>query len=209
MYMKVLVLGDSHARCFTGKIKSNIESIDVVSIPGASAQGLTNENSKFQALNKFRTHLSKNIDYDCVYLFFGEIDCNMTIWSYSQKYNISLKEQFSRSVNNYKTFIKKEINPYFSNKQINLLGPILPTIKTNMIKFQNTNRKNITVTQSSRTRLTNIFSQYIEKFGYKFYSINHLLLNHHTKLFDDKYEINNHHLDNRIAKKLWLSVLPI
>jgi len=54
-----------------------------------------------------------------------------------------------------------------------LLSPILPTIKTNMIEFQNTNRKNVTVTQSSRTRLTNIFSQYIEKFGYKFYTINH------------------------------------
>jgi len=31
----------------------------------------------------------------------------------------------------------------------------------------------------------------------------------HARCFDDKYEINNHHLDNRIAKKLWLSILPI
>lgn len=207
--MKVLILGDSHALCW--KKRNNRFKRKLVHVTGASAQGLTNENSRLQALSTFREHLSSSQDCDLIFLNFGEVDCNATIWMYKEKYNVSLRKQFFRSVKNYKKFIKKEVEPYFQKDKIFLLGPILPTIPTKNNLLQNSKmRRQIDITQSTRTRITNLFNYYIANLGYSHYTINHLLKNNETGLIDTKFHNEfNHHINKNIAQELWLDILPV
>jgi len=207
--MKVLILGDSHALCW--KKRNNRFQRKLVHVTGASAQGLTNENSRLQALSTFREHLSSSQDCDLIFLNFGEVDCNATIWMYKEKYNVSLRKQFFRSVKNYKKFIKKEVEPYFQKDKIFLLGPILPTIPTKNNLLQNSKmRRQIDITQSTRTRITNLFNYYIANLGYSHYTINHLLKNNETGLIDTKFHNEfNHHINKNIAQELWLDILPV
>jgi hypothetical protein len=205
---KILILGDSHSLCF--KKKNPHYHTDLVFVKGASVQGLTNPNSKLNALNTFKTAISKYKTHDHVLLYFGEVDCNATIWIYKEKYNATLKEQFFRSINNYKTFIEKQIEPYFDKTQITILGPILPTIKTKNNNSQNSRmRRQVNVTQSTRTRLTNIFNQHLLNLGYNFISINDLLVDKNTGLIKEAYANEfNHHINRNIAYELWMKKLP-
>jgi len=209
IFMKVLILGDSHSLCW--KKRNKIFERKLVHVTGASAQGLTNEKSRLQALSKFRAEIPNSQDCNYVFLNFGEVDCNATIWMYKKKYNMSLRDQFLRSIKNYKTFISKEIEPYFAKEKIFLLGPILPTIPTRNNLIQNSKmRRQIDVTQATRTRITNMFNLYISNLGYNFYSINNMLKNKNTGLIDEKFcNEFNHHMNKSMAQELWLKVLPI
>jgi hypothetical protein len=207
--MKVLILGDSHSLCW--KKRNSRFRRKLVHVTGASAQGLTNENSRLQALSIFREHLSSSKDCDLIFLNFGEVDCNATIWMYKKKYNVSLRKQFFRSIKNYKKFIKREVEPYFEKEKIFLLGPILPTIPTKNNLIQNSKmRRQIDVTQTTRTRITHLFNYHISKLGYNHYTINDLLLNKKTGLIDSQFHNEfNHHINKNIAQKLWLETLPV
>jgi len=93
--MKVLILGDSHSRCFK-HYRTTDTTFDLVTVTGCSVQGLTNKNSKTNARQIFINALHNSAEYDMVFCYFGEVDCNSTIWYYSKKYNVRLKEQFFR-----------------------------------------------------------------------------------------------------------------
>lgn len=207
----ILVIGDSHIKSFKNKTLLNYK-FDTLKFGGASAQGLNNIQSQKKTLKKVQKFFKKNKkNYDFVILCFGEVDCNATIWMYKEKYNVSLRKQFFRSVKNYKKFIKKEVEPYFQKDKIFLLGPILPTIPTKNNLLQNSKmRRQIDITQSTRTRITNLFNYYIANLGYSHYTINHLLKNNETGLIDTKFHNEfNHHINKNIAQELWLDILPV
>lgn len=212
--MKVLILGDSHSRCFKFYRRKDKEFI-LSTVTGCSVQGLTNTKSRTNANQTFTNALEENKDSDLVLCYFGEVDCNSTIWHYSKKYNVSLKKQFARSLQNYNLFLKNTVEQHFKKEQILVLGPILPIVHSAEQYSHKAIRRNILVTQSSRTRLTNIFNKELEnlclKNSYKFYTINHLLINSKTKIIDESFvrSKNDHHLNKKIAAKLWKQVLPI
>ena len=208
----VLIIGDSHITPFKNKCKNNI-IFRILKIGGASAQGLTNFNSKQGALKKIIKFFTKNKKkYDYVILCFGEVDCNATIWHYKDKYNQKLEEALSRSVNNYFEFIQTYVRPHFSNNQIIIFDPILPTISDEHPQTYEI-RKGIIATQKERTALTDNFSLKLKelsaKYEYHFLSLNNIIRNKDTGLIDKMYIKNplDHHLPKRLSFDLWTTQL--
>ena len=203
-----LIMGDSHALCFK-PLTHNL-----VTIRGASAQGLANQHSKYQALNKCISAL-QTFKPKKVFLLFGEIDCNATIWHYSEKYNIPIDDQLSRSINNYSKFLTTIVSTYVKSLDISVLAPILPTIPTNDILTQKSKmRRSITVSQEDRTLLTNNFNNKLKKICseniFNFYTINDILIDKDTNLINLQYcKKNDHHLPKNVALSLWREKLPI
>lgn len=211
--MKVLILGDSHSRCFKHYKSKDVQFI-LTTVTGCSVQGLTNKTSRTNARQVFIDALEQNKDCDLVVCYFGEVDCNSTIWYYSEKYNIPLEQQFQRSITNYNSFLKT-VESYFSKDKIIILGPILPVVANAEQYSQKAIRRNILVSQLSRTKLTNQFNKEVKnicnKNGYMFFTINKILLDKDTKIIKDEYVRNrhDHHLNKKVAAKLWKQVLPI
>lgn len=211
--MKVLILGDSHSRCFNF-YKSANTTFDLVTVTGCSVQGLVNENSKTNARQTFINALQHSKKYDKVICYFGEVDCNSTIWYYSKKYDVRLKEQFFRSIKNYSKFLK-EVEEYFEPKNIFVLGPILPIVSSADRYSQKSIRRSVSMTKSSRTRLTNQFNKNLIKLcnkkRYNYFSVNDILLDTDTKLIKEEFVRNkaDHHLNKKLAANLWGKVLPI
>ena len=212
--MKVLILGDSHSRCFK-HYKSKDVVFELVTVTGCSVQGLTNTTSRTNARTTFIEALDIHKNCDAVFCYFGEVDCNSTIWHYSKKYNVSLKKQFTRSITNYNSFLKNSVQKIFDPKNIFVLGPILPVVANAEQYDQKAIRRKIEVTQYSRTRLTNKFNKALQEIcntnGYTFYTINDILLDNTTKIIKDEYVRNkkDHHLNKKLAASLWKQVLPV
>lgn len=204
----ILILGDSHVSPFKNKSTEHFE-FTVVSSVGASAQGLTNINSKTKGLQNTINFFEKNQkNFDYVILHYGEVDCNATIWFYKEKYNQTLEEALMRSINNYKAYIKKYIEPNVKNAKILLFSPILPTVQDGYIN-KGKLRKNIFVNQKDRTLLTQKFDIELRKLEYKTLSLNSKLINDSTGVIDLKYVKNpsDHHLDTKVSFKMWNELL--
>jgi hypothetical protein len=204
----ILIIGDSHATAFDNT-SINAYKFKVVSSVGASAQGLLNVSSKTKGLKNTIDFLESNTEqFNAVILYFGEVDCNATIWHYKEKYNQTLEEAIDRTIKNYKTFIQKYIEPVFSKSSIIIFAPILPTVQdgyTNKGKL----RKHIQVPLVERTTLTLAFENHLKDLDYKVLSINDILLDKDTNTIKLKYVHNpaDHHLKNSIALSLWIEKL--
>jgi len=204
----ILVLGDSHSKVFENK---NIKKYNftVVSSVGASAQGLLNIKSKTNSLKNILDFFKNtNKNFDTVVLYFGEVDCNATIWYYKEKYNQTLDESVTRTISNYNTFIQRYIKTKFVKSNIILFSPTLPTVQdgyTNKGKL----RKHIDVPLKERTDLTLKFEKYLSNLEFPLLSINDILLDRNTGVIDRRYVHNpaDHHLKSSTAFNLWINKL--
>jgi hypothetical protein len=137
--MDILFFGDSHANLYikqaANKIQNDIK-FDVCTVIGATAQGATNPNSKTKALSIYRKTLKKkkNKNYDYFGIMLGEVDCGFVIWYRAEKYNETIQEQIMLAVGNLEEFLKKDVEKYFPNDKIVVVGATLPTIKDNTDK---------------------------------------------------------------------------
>jgi hypothetical protein len=216
--IEILVLGDSHSDVFNycNNKQENI-NFTVVIVPGATAQGSVNPNSRTDALNIFKIELGniKNNNFKYIIINLGEVDCGFLIWYQKDKYNISIDNQLKITTDNLFNFIKLEILPYFEPSKIIINGSILPTIEDNTDKKYLTGfRSNVNASQIDRTILTlkynNILQQISLENGYNYMDITNYILDNETnivnKLFLNK-NIYDHHLDNENTYKLWLCEL--
>ena len=218
---KILVIGDSHARCyFKDKKMGNVQSdfhFDVYYVSGATAQGAVNPTSKTNALSKFREILNKinSNDYDYVAIMLGEVDCGFVIWYRAEKYSISVDEQLNLSVNNLFKFIHDEVLLKFKPKQVIVMGSVLPTIKDDQDWGEVCHlRGSIKATQLERTNLTlkynDILKKTSDKHNYTYIDITRETINENTELIDDDYlnnNKNNHHLSFEKIWKFWINNL--
>lgn len=214
--MNFLVFGDSHTRVFKyANKKQNVLNFDVCEVPGATAQGVVNPNSKTDALKIFTETLFK-VDtkkYSKFMIMLGEVDCGFVIWVRSQKYNISVDSQINLCVENLKNFLENIVELKFDKKDIVILGSILPTIKDNTDKrFLNGARKDVKASLKERIEKTLDYNNRLKKLSrelgynyvditediYKNNSVNELYLNN---------DPHNHHLDNEKSFLLWLNKL--
>lgn len=137
--MNILFFGDSHTRCYikdgANKIQNEIK-FDVKEVGGATAQGAVNPHSKTKALSIYRKTLEikKNDNYDYFGIMLGEVDCGFVIWYRAKKYNKTIQEQIMLAVNNLEEFLKKDVEKYFPENKIVVVGATLPTIKDNTDK---------------------------------------------------------------------------
>ena len=206
---KILALGDSHILCFR-KAYSNIK-YTITAIPGATAQGAVNPNSKTNALKEFTKSLKSHLtnDYVCVQL--GEVDCGFLIWYRAKKHNISIEDQLQNSLSNYEQFLKNTLNTYYKNEKILVLSAPLPTIEDNTNpKFLTGARSTVTVSLRERTDLTIEYNTRLSNIcktnNYIWIDITSDILNKKTKLVDEKWKNLNpydHHLNPDMIWKLY------
>lgn len=214
--MNILVFGDSHTDVFEySNNKQKHFNFEICEVPGATAQGMVNPNSKTNALPIFAKKMS-DIDkknYDKIMIMLGEVDCGFVIWVRSKKYGITIEEQIDCCVNNLFNFIKEHvITKGYKAEDVIICGSVLPTIRDNANKrFLNGARSKVTASQKERTDVTldynNKLKQECETNGYYYIDITDTILNTETGIVNGRY-LNknpyNHHLNNLTTYKLWI-----
>ena len=165
--MKIIVLGDSHAKIFNYINNNNLISniyFDVTSVGGATALGIANPNSKTNSLKIFKKKLKWTSKKEPVLILLGEVDTGFVIWYQSEKKHISVKEQMDKSLNNYFNFVLSVMEK--RGKNIILMTAPLPSIPNNHKEFGEIARlrKEVKASQEKRTELTLQYNSAIRDF---------------------------------------------
>lgn len=200
-----ICLGDSHISVFRYINRENLlmgYTFDVVVVGGATAQGMLNPNSKTDALKIFKQRISKAKHFQTLFFQLGEVDCGFVIWYYAEKNSISIKEQLSRSIENYTNFILEIKGRGFSN--ICVLSAPLPTIEDGQDWGEVANvRREVKASQLMRTKLTQKYNQFLKVFCLRnnimFLDVTSPLYDLNTGIIHDKFinkDITDHHLDD-------------
>lgn len=213
--MKILFFGDSHARCYiklgANKIQNDVK-FDVCYVSGATAQGAVNPSSKTKALSTYRETLEekKNNNYDYFGIMLGEVDCGFVIWYRAKKYNKTIQEQMMLAVNNLEKFLKNDVEKFFSEDKIIVVGATLPTIKDNADKkFLQGARSEVDASLQERIDCTIEYNKRLaimaKKNGYLYFDITKETFDQENYCVLSKFLNKNphdHHFDER-------SVAPI
>jgi hypothetical protein len=216
--MKILCLGDSHTKVFEFANQKQSEfQFNVSFVPGATAQGAVNPNSKTDALNIFKNTISTNIgSFDKILIMLGEVDCGFLIWVRSKKYNIDVGEQIDLSITNLCTFIQNILSSYnnVKSKDIIIAAATLPTISDSTdVKYLNGARSEVDVSQLKRTEKTLLYNKKLQeiclKNEYIYIDISKNILGTNG-IVKPKYlntSAFDHHLSNSNTYGLWMKEL--
>jgi len=164
---RILVLGDSHVAVFK-YINKNHKTpyyFDTAYVSGATSLGIANPNSKTNALKIFKNKLQRTSKNTPVLIQMGEVDCGFVIWFLAEKKQTAVKEQFEKSIRNYKNFLLNEVIKKDFQKII-IMSATLPTLKENtegLGEIANL-RKEVKATQLERTELTLKYNQELKTF---------------------------------------------
>jgi hypothetical protein len=155
---KILILGDSHAEIFNNILFSDLFSKYTVTncfVPGATVSGLSNPNSRTQALPIFEAEYRKTRPDYTIFLL-GEVDTGFVLWYQADKYNMSVRSLLGKMLENYKKLVKSALG---AEKTIIISAP-LPTIKDGQFWGSVANaRKDVNSSQRERTDLTLEFNK--------------------------------------------------
>lgn len=208
----VLVCGDSHANVFRYIQRNHLlRSIlfKVVVVGGATAQGMVNPNSKTNALNIFFENIAKRKKWQEVFFLLGEVDCGFVIWYYAEKYGISLEDQISRSLTNYRNMLLEIKNRM--QLPITVISAPLPTIKDGQSWGEVADaRKEIKATLKERVSLTIKYNLKLKELCRE---LDIFFLDATTNLFDDRKEViddrflNKNKLDHQLDDKMYAEVI--
>lgn len=113
------ILSDSHGEFFKKVDFTQFQlQPSFCIVPGATASGLANPNSKTKALPIFKEYLKKNFRRgDIIIVELGEVDCGFTIWLRSQREEISIETQLDQTLDNFEKFLN-ELKSFTTNKCI-------------------------------------------------------------------------------------------
>lgn len=189
----------------------------VVSIDGASAQGVVNPNSKTDALNHFRETLRQinPAKFDYVIVNLGEVDCGFVMWYRANKHNISIDDQLILSTTNLFNFVQDELRPIFEASKIIINGSVFPVIGDNTdTQFLCGARKEVTASIVERTNLTTRYNQMLKAGaatnGYNYIDINNHVVDPTTNIVKPEFRrknVHDHHLLFEATYPLWLTEL--
>lgn len=159
---KVLVLGDSHATIFNHwRMTLRHRGVRFVNacVPGATASGLENPNSKTQAGNRFKEALKTQQGYRKVIVMLGEVDTGFVIWYRAQNNKGSVEDMLSLAVDNY----VKLIGDCRTHADTIVISTPLPTITDGTFIGEVSNlRREVAATQKERTQLTMEFNKRVQ-----------------------------------------------
>ncbi len=214
--MKILCCGDSHTNVFNycNSVQKDFV-FEVCFVPGATAQGTVNPNSKTNALKVFTKRI-KDTQADKLLIMLGEVDCGYLIWVRAKREKISVDEQINICINNLFTFLENvlETNKNYKNEDIILAGAILPTIKDSTDKkYLYGARSEVDVSQKERTNKTieynNLLKNKCKTCGYKYIDITSSIIGINDVVNDHFLTTGpaDHHLDNKRTHHLWISQL--
>ncbi len=203
---RIHILSDSHGEVFKYVSFSSLGN-DVFPkyciVPGATASGLVNPNSKTQAFPLFMNHLESFVfKKDYIILLLGEVDCGFAIWIRAEKHGISVTSQLKTTLGNYFNFIK---NLKGESKRIIVCSAIPPTIKDGVSLGEVANlRKIVKASQKDRTDLTRKFNQELKKFcaenNFMFLDLDEILIDQKTGTVKEYFmnvDPKDHHLDHQ------------
>lgn len=215
---KLYVFGDSHARVFN-YINERLlkkQSIEVLAIGGATAQGLANPRSKTNALKLYKEKINLSCKKkDKLFFFLGEVDCGFVIWYRSKKYNEPVDFQFNKSLKNYKEFLLNLKNEGY--REINIIETVLPTIFDGFEGQIAHERKEVTVSIKERTELTKRYNNKLGEIAaennFGFVRITQDILDKKTGLIKQSLlneDKKNHHLSNiKFAPIMYKNVMRV
>ena len=158
---EVLVLGDSHVKGFS-YLDSHLPRgyfLNLLSVSGATASGLSNPRSKTRASTRFRRELKRSRAV-LIVIQLGEVDTGFVVWWRAKKYNNSVEVMLESTVKNYLSLLEEA--KLVSGVVICVSAP-LPTIKDgapNGTVAQH--RCEIDASQKERTELTVKFNAMVE-----------------------------------------------
>lgn len=162
---KILVLGDSHAEIFDNPLISKKfckYKLRNCSVPGATVSGLSNPNSKTQALPLFEAAY-KETRPDYTIFLLGEVDVGFVLWYRAEKYNISVRKLLYNTIENYQALVLSTLGV----EGTIIISAPLPTIKDNQSWGEVANaRKEIKKSQKERTALTLEFNRIMSEWAF-------------------------------------------
>lgn len=124
--LRVLVIGDSHVRVFEHWrfLRAFPRTrFDVVYVPGGTAYGIANRDSKTGAYTKFMAALSGG-KYDLVVVNLGEVDTAYTLWRTAEKSGKSASDLMTLAARNYCKFLED----IHTEHPVTVLSACLPTL---------------------------------------------------------------------------------
>lgn len=207
---KILVCGDSHTKAFR-RTHEHFQ-FDLCEVGGATAQGAVNPNSKTNSLQIFTDRIRYTEQYDKILIMLGEVDCGFVIWVRSKKYDISVDEQLTSSVQNLFTFITNIIETTnYRYSDFIVCGSILPTIKDQTDKrYLGGARSEVEASQKLRTKKTLQYNDELSKkcneLGCNYIEITKSLIGDDGLIRQEFLSQNpyDHHLDDRKAFQEWI-----
>ncbi len=183
-------------------------------VPGATNMGLDNPNSKTKALPIFQDYIKNNVKKkDYVLFLLGEVDCGFVIWYRSKKHGRSVREQFDKSIGNYRALMDFAAD-HVDDKVLICETPY-PTIRDGEDMGEVANkRKDIDTGIRERTDLTIKYNEalhhYCQNKGYTFIGMKEELLDDVTGLVKDEVrneDPTDHHYSHRAYSTLLLKKL--
>jgi len=155
-------IGDSHTSVFK-YVRDNVEwkktHFRLCVVPGATAMGLANPNSKTDALGIWTEYLKDVPKHHYLLFSLGEVDCGFVIWYRAKKYGMTVEEQFQLSLGNYTQFLDGVVQQGY--RAIFVLSAALPTIQDGQdwgeiakLRMEQLTRKDVSVSLKERTELT-------------------------------------------------------
>lgn len=208
---EILVLGDSHAFPFehSKKFKYTFPKYnwEVKVVVGATISGLSNPNSKTQAMPIFESKINEK-KRDIIIILLGEVDCGFVMWLRSEKNKNSIKEIRKETEEKYKDFIKKAS---LQCEEVIIISAPLPTIPDKSSSGDVAKaRAKVTSSQHERTNLTCEFNSNIEDWTKDKLNISYLNLDTFclgkNGLLKEKF-INNDKLDHHYDKAAYTNLL--
>lgn len=209
-------LGDSHTVVFDYIAEQHLmknTEIHWRSVPGATAQGMVNPNSKTDALNIMRATLQEIPKEDWLLLMLGEVDCGFVIWYRAEKYGIAVDEQLEISLTNYFRFLREVEAQGFTNLLLCTAHP--PTIQDGQDWGEVANkRREVKASLRERTDLTFRYNERIREFcresGYRLIDIEQDVIDPQTRLVAERFlnkDPLDHHLESAQIAPLYLQQL--
>lgn len=158
--------GDSHALAFrvVGRDRRLLPStwFDVVAIPGATASGLANPNSRTNALATYLRCLAR-LDHDSRLLFLlGEVDCGFLLWLKAGDSKLQLANEFESCIGRYTSFLEGVLDQGFRNVIVATV-PLPTIVDYNTWAGLQGARSLIAASIHDRTALTRLFNQRIRE----------------------------------------------
>jgi len=199
-------IGDSHTGVFE-YIQENFTwkktKFRFCIVPGATAMGLANPNSKTDAIGTYRKYLKTVPKTHNLLFSLGEVDCGFVIWYRAKKHGLTVDEQFDLSLGNYKSFLDEVRIQGF--KSIFVLSATLPTIQDGQdwgeiakLRAEQLTRKEVRVSLKERTELTRRYNQELRNYcalnGLNFIDLESDTLDQATGLVQSKF-LNKDALD--------------
>jgi hypothetical protein len=197
----IIGLGDSHAQAIGRAARRLDWPHSIVSVTGATAQGLHNPNSKTNALVRFDTRCARSKPWQQLVFLLGEVDCGFVIWYRAQKYGVRVEDQLRYSLAAYTDLIARNAASHTEPPIVLSLPP--PTIRDGELVSEVAKaRREVTASQRERTDLTLEYNERLSaacgRIGARYVDVTTATIDPATRLVRDEFrhpDVGNIHLD--------------